>query len=216
MGSLRRRLLEVQTEQTGRLPAEYQEVEWIESNGSQYINTNVNQQDTGFEIQFISFDEISTSDFGCIFGSRYASNSSDMQLSSYTTDANYALGWRGTFRYGGSSQTYDGHLNPKGILNVISYMNDTYTANGTDYTYSAGNISNTRFIYLFAMHNNNSASQHSKVRVYYFKLYKQGILAADLVPCYRKADGVIGMYDLVQEAFRTNGGSGTFTKGGNV
>lgn len=216
MVSLRRRLLEKQDAQTGRLPAEYQEVEWIESNGSQYINTEINQLDFGFEMKFISFDDISTSNFGCVLGGRYASNSSDLQLSSYTTDANYALGWRGTFRYGGSSQTYDGHLNDKGELNVIKYLNGTYTANGTDYSYSAGNISNSRYVYLFALHNNTSASQHSKIRLYYFKAYKAGLLAADYVPCYRKADNVIGMYDMVSETFKTNSGSGTFTKGGNV
>lgn len=37
-----------------------------------------------------------------------------------------------------------------------------------------------------------------------------------LVPCYRIADSVIGMYDLVAEAFYTNIGSGTFTKGDDV
>lgn len=211
---LRRRLMEQQDEQTGRLPAEYQEVEWIESSGTQFINANVNQQDTGFEVKFISYDEISVSDYGCILGSRYSSNNNDLTLSTYISSSH--PDWSGLFRYGGSSQNYNAHLNPKGEVNIIKYMSGTYTANGTDYTYSAGTISNTRFIYLFALHNNTSAVQHGKVRMYYCKIYKQGILAADLVPCYRKADGVIGMYDLVQEAFRTNAGSGTFTKGGNV
>lgn len=210
---LRRRLLQ-QTVSTGRLPAEYQEVEWIESSGTQYINANVNQQDAGFEVKFISYDEISDSDYGCILGGRYASSNSDLELNSYISTSHPT--WSGTFRYGGSSQNYNAHLNPKGELNVIKYMNGTYTANGTDYSYSAGTISTPRMIYLFALHNNTSETGKAKVRMYYCKLYKQGELAADLVPCYRKADGVIGMYDLVQEAFRTNKGSGTFIKGGNV
>ena len=208
-----------QTVSTGRLPAEYQEVEWIESHGTEYINTNINQEDFGFYIKFISNDEISTTSFGCIMGGRYASNSSDFQLSSYTTDANYNNGWRGTFRYGGSSQTYNAHLNDKGVLNEIEYHPDTdvYSANGSDYaSYADGTISNTRYVYLFALHNNQSATQHAKVRLYSFKVFRSGQLFADFVPCYRKADGVIGLYDILNDNFRTNAGSGTFTKGGNV
>ena len=39
----------------------------------------------------------------------------------------------------------------------------------------------------------------------------------DLVPCYRKIDNVIGMYDIINETFYTNASSdGSFTKGGDV
>lgn len=215
---MRRRGL-MQEAVTGRLPAEYQEVEWIESHGTEYINLNINQEDFGFKIKFISNDDISTSNFGCIMGGRYSSNSSDFQLSSYTTDANYNNGWRGTFRYGGSGQTYNAHLNPKGELNEIEYHpdTDTYTSNGTAYSnYADGTISNTRFVYVFALHNNTTATQNSKVRLYSLQVYHSGQLFADFVPCYRKADGVIGLYDILNDNFRTNAGSGTFTKGGNV
>ncbi|MBR3423660.1 MAG: hypothetical protein IKG80_04140 [Clostridia bacterium] len=36
------------------------------------------------------------------------------------------------------------------------------------------------------------------------------------VPCYRKSDNEIGLYDLVTDDFLTNAGTGTFRKGGNV
>ena len=213
--NVRRRLLTRQ-ESTGRLPAEYQEVEWIESSGTQYINTNTNQQDLGFDIKFISFDEIGPSDYGSVFGSRYSSNNNEVHLSTYTTDAHINDGWSGTLRLGATSQNYNAHLNAKGTVNTVRYQSGTYNANGTDYSYNTGTINNTRYIYLFALHNNTSATQYGKVRMYYVKLYKSGVLTRDMVPCYRKADGVIGMYDLVTDAFFTNAGSGTFTKGGNV
>jgi hypothetical protein len=38
----------------------------------------------------------------------------------------------------------------------------------------------------------------------------------DFVPCYRIADSVIGMYDVVNDVFYTNNGSGTFSKGSDV
>ena len=36
------------------------------------------------------------------------------------------------------------------------------------------------------------------------------------VPCYRRSDGVIGLYDMENNLFYTNSGSGTFVKGADV
>ncbi len=41
-------------------------------------------------------------------------------------------------------------------------------------------------------------------------------LIAHYIPCYRKADNEIGLYDMVSGAFLTNAGSGTFLKGVDV
>ena len=41
-------------------------------------------------------------------------------------------------------------------------------------------------------------------------------LAKLLVPCYRKSDSTIGMYDTVNGMFYTNAGTGTFDKGADV
>lgn len=38
----------------------------------------------------------------------------------------------------------------------------------------------------------------------------------DYVPCYRKADGEIGVYDLITDTFFANSGTGTLVKGNNV
>ncbi len=47
-------------------------------------------------------------------------------------------------------------------------------------------------------------------------MYDNGTLVRDFIPCYRKQDGVIGMYDLANDVFYTNAGTGTFLKGANV
>lgn len=38
----------------------------------------------------------------------------------------------------------------------------------------------------------------------------------NLLPCYRKSDGIIGMYDTISNTFFTNTGTGTFTKGADI
>ena len=45
---------------------------------------------------------------------------------------------------------------------------------------------------------------------------KNGVLICDLYPCYRKSDGIIGMYDVARNHFFTNVGTGSFTKGADV
>ena len=46
----------------------------------------------------------------------------------------------------------------------------------------------------------------------YCKIYENWTLIRDFVPCYRKSDNVIWLYDLVNNQFYTNSWSWTFTK----
>lgn len=53
-------------------------------------------------------------------------------------------------------------------------------------------------------------------RCYGFEIKIENTVAFNGIPCYRKADNVIGMYDTISKQFFTNAGTGTFTKGANV
>ena len=53
-------------------------------------------------------------------------------------------------------------------------------------------------------------------RCAFFKITDGTTLVRDLVPCYRKADNVIWLYDLVNNQFYTNSWTWTFTKWPNV
>ena len=52
--------------------------------------------------------------------------------------------------------------------------------------------------------------------MYWYKIYKNGELYRNLIPCYRKSDNVIWLRDAVNKQFYTNSGSGSFTKWPNV
>ncbi len=54
------------------------------------------------------------------------------------------------------------------------------------------------------------------MKLYYFKMYDKRALIRNFVPCYRKSDNVVGLYDLVNGVFYVNKGSGAFTKGDDV
>lgn len=48
------------------------------------------------------------------------------------------------------------------------------------------------------------------------KIYVDNILKVDLVPVVRQSDNVAGMYDIINNTFYTNSGTGTFGIGNNV
>lgn len=51
--------------------------------------------------------------------------------------------------------------------------------------------------------------------MYRCKIYSNGTLVRDFIPCYRNSDNVIGLYDTLNNVFYTNVGTGTFTKSSN-
>jgi hypothetical protein len=63
----------------------------------------------------------------------------------------------------------------------------------------------------------DTGQNHFLGRLYYVRFDTiSGTPLYELVPCYRKSDGVIGLYDVVNDVFRTNDGSGSFTAGADV
>jgi hypothetical protein len=61
-----------------------------------------------------------------------------------------------------------------------------------------------------------SGTDIGKNKIYKVKLTKGSTLERYYVPCYRKSDNVIGLYDLVNNTFTTNAGTGTFDKGADI
>ena len=59
----------------------------------------------------------------------------------------------------------------------------------------------------------SDASYSANMRLFHCKRYVNGTLYRDLIPCRRDADGVYGLYDIVQNSFHT---SDTALGGGNI
>ena len=59
--------------------------------------------------------------------------------------------------------------------------------------------------------------RYSKIKLYSCKIYNSyNILVRNFIPCYRKSDNVIGLYDTYTQTFYVNNGTGTFIKGNNT
>lgn len=53
-------------------------------------------------------------------------------------------------------------------------------------------------------------------RLYWLKLFSSGSCMHEYVPCIRKEDNVVGIYDVMTNKFLTNAGTGTITPGPTI
>lgn len=197
-----------------RLPSEYQEVEYIESDGMQSIQTDVLPSNSiGFDCTFLTKSDVSAVNYGCIFGSRISSGIRDFQLTTWVGSAG------GSLRFGPARTCSAGIT--KGNLMSASLRNRVFTnASGTIVTLPEYNWQDDAVpIALFLLRSVTNYTQGgSGCRIYVMRFYDGDNLIRDYVPCYRKSDNVIGMYELVTGAFLTNAtvGAESFTKGPDV
>lgn len=76
----------------------------------------------------------------------------------------------------------------------------------------------SRTFLLFACNNYDGTVQirNCQMKLYGCKLYNNWTLVRDFIPCYRKSDSVIWLYDRVNNSFYTNSWTWTFTKWGDI
>lgn len=190
---------------TPRLPSEYQEVEYIESSGSQWIDTGVILTLENTNIRCDADVIVSTTALDkTIFGTNGGGNTY-YHLTPY--DYQWYYGTNGSEGHSGSYSNIIGteyiisfNNNGKIIINgEIIVENKIFTAKNKSITI------NTRM--------NGTSIWKFK----YFKIYDDSSIIRNFIPCYRKSDSKPGMYDLVTNTFYVNQGTGAdFTVGNTV
>ena len=209
--------------QTGRIPSEFQEVDYIKAadNVGCYINLGF-AFDTSARIYLSQYIETPKSgQYGYVFGAAENSGKLRCMISSPYLDNGGATGYgsTGTSYIGSAVAVKNNSLNEfelilkKGelrIKNITTGVSSPPPTGQATYTMTSN-------LYLLAQNYNGSARFGYGRIVKAFSYYdKTDTLICDLVPCYRKSDGVIGMYDIVRKIFLTNVGTGSFTKGADV
>ena len=190
------------------LPKEYIRVDYIESTGTQYIDTGViANQDTGFDIKFKTNDSMSnvSSEYGAIFGARESSTINELQLTTFAGTPMYF----GTLRYGTGS-SYTAGFGDLSTVQHVSLKNKVYIGNSGTRLQLSKTFTTPVPITIFALNQNGNKIQYGKLLLYNFTLYDGDVLIRDFLPCYRKSDSVIGLYDVVNDRFYTNSGTGEF------
>ena len=215
-----------------RLPTGYQEVEYIETSGSQYIDTGVTY-DNGYTLKakISPTNTITSSTDMVLTGCRLSNDWSGNSSANYNYKAEF-FGFSGT----NYQIAYDTQwlktacpTTANAIYEIESFLNA-----GTQYLKVNGSvvISNTIssmtylsimqqcHLLIFARCGENAyptyANHFFTGRLYSYSLELNGTLVRNFVPCYRTLDNEIGLYDLVNDVFYANAGSGSFSKGADV
>ena len=187
--------------------ADFQIVEYLQSSGTQYIDTGVNPtQATKMELDA----EFLGSAGANIAGVRNTAIDMTNRFGIISFGSANKLGaFFGAASVQGAAFDQSRH----------SYTLDsgTLVMDGTSYAItSGGTFACTYPITLGAWNNGSGGVACNSSKIYACKLYNDGTLVRDLVPCYRKSDNVAGMWDKVEGRFYANAGSGSFAVGGNV
>lgn len=83
-------------------------------------------------------------------------------------------------------------------------------------TFTAATFQMNINTWLFWWNRNGVQSNCRSMRLYNAKIYDNWTLVRDFIPCYRKSDNEIWVYDLVNNQFYTKSWTGTFSKWANV
>ena len=203
------------------LPNEYQEVEYIESTGTQYIDTGIYPYKTTEKLVF-SYTDLTVG-----------------SVKRFT--ALYDSGESPTVRYYGVEITTDGNFKVFTYDAVNQYKLATPDTNKHTLLFNDNNnkvffdgvekAQNSKFdlprqaTLTLPIFRTTTRSETTNLtsriagRLYNLKLWDKSNnneLIRDFIPCYRKSDGEIGLYDIVNNVFYTNDGTGVFLKGGDV
>ena len=188
MMEIRHRIL-LNPQKGGGLPAEYQEVEAVISSGGAYFDLPKISFNTGDTIKKdVKFQYLGTktSNFWLAGDGRSRGG------------VQYELGYYNRLWWGEQYEAVYATTGTPPNEIVEGTWEHVYTS-GSDITYR-----------MFQRYGGWAAETDDR-KFFYFTLSLNGTVRHDLVPCYRKADNVVGMYDTVTNTFFINKGSGAFS-----
>lgn len=188
-----------------RLPAGYQEVEYLESTGGQWIETNIPASD-GTDIK-IDFQFTTYVQGSCLFGA-YISNPDTRWYMHWRQEKQYNFG-HGQDKNVSITNPYDRH--------VVEYItsNKEVKIDGTVVKNFSTTVNTGLNIWIFNCNDNYAGTFPIYAKVFSFYA-ETSTDKYDLVPCYRTSDRKPGMYDIVNDVFYVNQGTGEFLYGPDV
>jgi hypothetical protein len=189
------------------LPSEYMQLEYIESTGTQWLDTSIIPNKDNY---WVDYEAQKTSGVDSwIFGNVQANSGSMFHINMYSSNNLYCRYKSNNLYVTVGNNFYSKNrvfMNQEGAwYNDIKVINFPYT----------GDFSvNTATIRIFGRVEDSGTVKYPFIgRLYYFKLGMGDDIIMDLIPALRIVDNKPGMYDLVNGQFFINRGTGEFTYG---
>ena len=202
-----------------RLPKGYQEVEYLQGDGNAYLVIHIIPQvgdsfDLDLALNAANSHGTSTivyrdSNVENRFGVSYNKNSLYLQGNALY----YAVGYSAAnderhlihYQWGESEYSVS-----------VKKNNEVVKTYSTGRTATFNSISCEIPLFCYFLQNSSSPMEISKMQVYGYTYYRNEKIFANLIPCRRISDNEKGMYDIVNNVFYTNAGTGEFSVGPDV
>ena len=194
-----------------RLPNAYQEAEYLESTGTQGFLTGVYFKPyTTIHVEFMWTALTQDKD---IIGAEGGTNGFAIFINCFNGKNRLVIKTANSNML--SSDSFSANI--KYVADVIGWSaGTTVFFNGGQWN-TLGSITTTNYpLQLFGRNASGSLNNRPSCRIYNCTIMDGSTLVRNFVPCYRKSDSVAGMYDLVNDLFYTNEGTGSFIVGADV
>lgn len=181
------------------LPSGYTQLEYIQSSGTQYVDTGVKPDQT-YTLE-VKYQTAQTSAGG-------------IAVSDQNWQSNGFGIWCNAVAFGNQT-SQDVTLNGSEVITAKLSQAGLVVNGETVWTPTAATFTAAANMTLMALNRNGSISERCSGRLYYAKLTSSGTLIRDFLPC-KNASGAVGLYDTVGAQFYANAGTGTFAAGPEV
>lgn len=184
----------------GGLPTGYTLLEYLESSGTQYINTGFKPNNNTGVVATVKFQSVPKAHAG-LFGSRTAAEKQYWCYYRYN-DLTFATryGTRADIKIAATSTN----------KTVVEQNKNALIVNGETVSASAQTFTGEYEMYIFSVNQSGATQYTSSFRLYACEIYDNGTLIRDYVPCINPS-GAYGLYDRVNGEFYGNAGTGAFT-----
>ena len=178
------------------LPSGYKKLEYIESSGTQFIDTGIKAKNNTKVIV----------ECNITYGTAWV-----MILGSYDTGA-YFSWWANATKiyayYGSQNKSGNGATGKQ----IMIANGSKWSASANSFVFSDASFTAPSTMYLFSVHNGGSSYAKASMKLYSCQIYDNGTLVRDFIPC-KNTGGAVGLWDDVNSVFYGNAGTGTFTAG---
>ena len=190
------------------LPAGYTRLEYIQSTGTQYIDTGILLSNTDvFEISFQSLNSLETPIMGAISGGTSYTSTGNLSVTYTVLSGLSAYSVYCDGAAGNSNYSWNGGNRADGLKHTIKYngLNIAPTLDGVSMTqvgtHTLTENTPTVTTWLFGRNNTSTGTlSQNGIRIYNVNIQGKG----HFIPAKRNSDDVIGMYDTVTGTFFTN------------
>ena len=187
------------------LPQGYTRVEYIESTGTQWLNTNVVGK-TGvsatidFEFTSISAEAIN------ILGSK----KENIRIYMPHYNSGFYIGYGDAVKLNKTAAVGERH---QMTISLLAGQQSVYLDGQQIYTgANTTTYNSTLHMYLFGLNSDEAPAYLASIKLYACQIYDDDTLVCDYIPC-RNPDGEAGLYDMVGGRFYDNDGTGEFVCG---